>query len=294
VIRFVEIAVGTGGGVRCARCHGTAAPAAYTSAFDVARDIESAVVSWSGAPGPNIALIGPDPFGHPELRTLVSAAVRAGVQRLRVDTDAVALRSAQNAADYIGAGVRHLSFSLLGGTPGIHDALVDAPGSLDALIAGVRSYRTAADAESLSVCVTAVLPACRHNVRDLPAAVVRAVEIGADAVLVRVEDGGADLSRALPWLTAACDTGVVNCVWVELEGVPFCMLEGYDLHLTDAVRERAGGKSPVCAECALDAVCGGGPPASSGEITGALRPPPFAQRLAPSVARAREGAPRDG
>lgn len=294
MIRFVEIAVGTGGGVRCVRCHGAPAPVRYASAVDVARDIESSVASWSGAPGPNIALTGPDPFGHPELPALVSTAVRAGVRRLRVDTDAVALRSAQNAAGSIGAGVRHLSFALLGGTPGIHDALVDEPGSLDALTAGVRSYRTVADAEGISVCVTAVLPACRHNLRDLPAAVGCAVDIGADAVLVRVEDGGADLSRALAWLTAACDTGVVNGVWVELEGVPFCMLEGYDLHLTDSVRERAGSKSPVCAECALDAVCGGGPPDSSGDITGALRPPPFAQRLAPAVARAREGAPRHG
>ena len=294
MIRFVEIAVGTGGAVRCARCHGATAPVRYAAALGVARDIEDAVGSWSGAPGPNIALTGPDPFGHPDLPALVSAAVRAGAQRLRIHTPAAALRSAQNAAGCIGAGVRHLSFALLGGTAGVHDALVDEPGSLDALTAGVRSYRAAAEAEDLAVCVTAVIPACRHNLRDLPAAVGCAVDIGADAVLVRVEDGGADLSHALPWLAAACDTGVVNGVWVELWGVPFCMLEDHDLHLTDVVRERAGSKSPVCAECALDPWCGGGPPDSSSEIVGALRPPRFAQRLAPSVARAREGALRDG
>jgi hypothetical protein len=287
VIRFAEIVVGSGGEVRCARCHGEPRMAAYRPADEVAAEIEDICAAWEGLPGPNIALTGAEPFGHPDLPALVSGAREAGCRRVRLDTDAVALRSGQNAGGSLMAGVRHLDWTLLGGTPGVHDALLGTPGALDASVEGVRSFRAIAAAEGVSVAVSAVVPVCRHNVRDLPAAAGIAVDAGADRVLLRLEDGGMDLVSALPWILAACDTGVVNGVWVEVEGIPFCLLPGYDLHLSDAVRKRTGAKAPVCSECALDHACAGAPAHSSVDQLALLAPPPFAASLADSVLRAR-------
>lgn len=295
MISFAPVPLGTGGGVRCSRCHGAAGAAAYRNAAAVEADIEAAAASALASPAARgLALTGPEPFGHPELPALVSAAVKAGVRRLRLDTDGVALQSPSNAEGSLSAGVRHLTFTLLGGTPGIHDALRDRPGSFDAALAGVRMYRRVAEEGGVAVSVVAVVPACRHNLHDLPAAVGAAVDAGADSVLVRLEDAGADLAPALPWLTAACDTGVVNGVWVEVEGVPFCLLPGYDLHVSDAVRPRAGAKSPVCATCAADDVCGGGPPGASADLLGLLHPPADAARLWRGVSKARGEGRLDG
>jgi len=293
VIRFAEVPLGTGGGVRCSRCHGPAQPAAYRSAAAVVADIEEAV-TLAAASSSGVALTGPEPFGHPELPVLVSVAVRAQVRRLGLDTDGVALQSPSNAGGALSAGVRHLTFALLGGTPGIHDALLGGPGSFDAALAGVRTYRRVAGEEGVAVSIVAVVPACRHNLHDLPAAVGAAVDAGADSVLVRLEDAGADLAPALPWLTAACDTGVVNGVWVEVEGVPFCLLPGYDLHVSDVVRPRAGAKSPVCATCAADDVCGGGPSGASADLLGLLHPPADAARLWCGASKVREEVRLDG
>jgi hypothetical protein len=291
MIDFAAVEVGTGGGVRCMRCPGPGdpTPAVYGDTPEVIAAIERAVAGWgeSAGPGPNVALTGPDPFGHPELPELVGAAVRAGARRLRLDTDAVALQSQRNAAGSLLAGVRHIRFTVLGGTAGVHDALAGAPGLLDATLAGVGSFVSAAEAERVSACVTALVPVCRHNVHDLPEAVARAVEAGASAVLLRVDDAGLDLGRAVPWVTAACDSGVVNGVWVEVKGLPFCLLPGYDLHSTDAVRARGGAKPAVCRTCALDGVCAGGPPEAATDSLAGFAPPPFAERLAPAVARAR-------
>ena len=242
---------------------------------------------WDGMPGPNIRLIGAEPFGHPELPALVAAATEAHCRRLCLDTDAIALRSPQNAGGSLMAGVRHLRWTILGGTPGVHDALYGEPGALDASVEGIRSFTSIASDEALAISVTAVVPVCRHNARDLPAAAGLAVDAGVDRILLRVEDGGLDLASALPWIVAACDTGVVNGVWVEVEGVPFCLLPGYDLHLADAVRERPGAKPPLCATCALDRVCAGAPAGASADQLALLTPPSFAAKLAASVARAR-------
>lgn len=291
MIHFAELALGIGGEVRCSRCHGAPESPTYRRAEEVSADIATACSLWNEAPGPNIALTGAEPFGHPELPAIVTAAIGAGCRRLCLKTDAVALRSAANAGGSLMAGVRHLRWPILGGTPGVHDALVGAPGAFEASVAGIRSFRAIAAEEGLDVSVTAFVPVCRHNVHDLPVVAGAAVEAGADRVVVRIEDGGLDLAGSIPWIVAACDTGVVNGVWVEVDGVPFCLLEGYDLHLADAIRQREGSKPPVCRSCALDAVCGGVPAGGSADQLALVGPPKFAGRLAPAVLRARaEGA----
>jgi hypothetical protein len=287
VIRFADVAIGSGGEVRCSRCHGEPQAVSYRPAAEVAAEIAETCAAWEGPPGPNVTLGGAEPFGHPELPALVGAAVEARCSRLRLHTDAVALRTPQNASGSLGAGVRHLAWTLLGGTPGVHDALLGTPGALDASVEGLRSFVSVAAAQQLPVTVSALVPVCRHNMGDLPAAAGLAVDAGVDSVLLRVEDGGLDLDSALPWIVAACDTGVVNGVWVEVEGVPFCLLPGYDLHLSDAVRKRSGAKPPVCAECALDSVCAGAPAGASADQLALLAPPCFAGRLVGPVRRAR-------
>lgn len=292
MIHFAEVAVGEGDGIRCSRCHPESAVASYRDVDSVRAEVSAVCGLWDTPPGPNIAFTGAEPFGHPSLPSIIASAVEAGCVRVLLDTDAVACASPQNAAGSLMAGVRHLRWTVLGGTPGVHDALVLRPGALDASAAGVRSFRSIAKDQDIDISVTAVIPVCRHNVHDLPAAVSVALGVEADAVQLRVEDGGLDLGSAIPWLVAACDTGVVNGVWVEVEGVPFCLLPGYDLHLADALRVRPGTKSTACASCALDPACAGGPVSASTDQLALLAPPGFAPSLAVSVTRSRREAVR--
>jgi hypothetical protein len=290
VIPFVEVAIGEGSTVACTRCSGAPAEQTFRPAEEVVAEATAACRAWEGGPGPNIRLTGAEPFAHPELPRIVAGVTEAGCRRLGIDTDAVGLRSGANAHGALVAGVRHVRFTVLAGTVGLHDALAGTPGLLDATREGIASYRQAAAEEGLDVGVTALVPICRHNMSELPSAVAVAVECGVDRVEVRLSDVGVDIVSAVPWITAACDTGVINGVWVEVEGVPFCLLPGYDLHVADAVRVQAGSKPPVCRECALDAVCGGAPVDASTDQLATLSPPAFATGLAARVARAREGA----
>jgi hypothetical protein len=286
VLEFVSVSLGSGRPSRCARCHGGSPAASYRSAAEIDGMIAEAARAGEGR-GCNVEFTGPEPFGHPELPALVASAKRHGVQRLRLDTDAVALSSPANAGGSIAAGVRHVRFTVLGGSAGLHDALVGEPGALDATLAGIRSFVSAASELDEAVSVTATVPVCRHNVHDLTPAVLAAVEAGAEAVTLLLDDGGLDLAVAVPWLSAACDTGVVNASWVEVDGAPFCLLPGYELHVADTVRKRDGSKAAACRSCGLDPVCGGGPALASADTLGDLAPPSGAADLLPKVAKAR-------
>jgi hypothetical protein len=289
VLEFSQVRIGDGEPVACSRCGTRETALTYRSADDIAADVAQAVRDYPGAPGPNVELVGPEPLGHPELPAVVASAIAAGVARLRLHTDAVGFGSAGNASGAIAAGVTHVRFTLLGGTPGVHDVLADAPGALDATLLGVRSFVEAGKEQERAVHVSALLPLCRHTSSDLPTAVLRAVEAGVSGVLIRIEDGGVDMAGALPWIGAACDTGVVNGVWVEVEGVPFCLMAEGVLHLADVVRERPGAHGPGCAECALRDWCAGGPANAAAGTLARLRAPDGAVRLAERVRVARQG-----
>jgi hypothetical protein len=287
MIRFVEVSIGSGPRVRCTRCATDDVPVTFRPAAEIVAEASGVCASWSAGAGPNVRLTGAEPFAHPELPAVITGVVAAGCRRLEIDTDAIGMRSAANARGALLSGVRHARATLLAGTEGVHDALAGAPGVFEATREGIAAFTGVATAEGLDVSVTVAIPVCRHNAHDLPATVAAAVESGADRVEMRVADGGLDITSALPWIVASCDTGVVNGVWVEVEGVPYCLMPGYDLHLADALRVREGSKSPVCGTCPLDPVCAGAPAGASADQLSALAVPPFAGDLAPRVARAR-------
>lgn len=289
MLRFVTVGLGGGAIAGCARCGRHPSPASYASADEVGRRVREAAEAWSGGPGPNVELAGPEPLEHPALPTIVGSAMSAGVRRLRLFTAAGGFAAGENAAGAIAAGVRHVRFPLLAGSAAVHDALTGTPGSFDATLRGVAAFVEAARLADTTIHVTARVGVCRHNAHELPEAVAAAASAGSDEVLLTVEDGGLDVVPALPWVSSACATGVMNRVWVGVEGLPVCLLPGDELHAADVVEEREGVHGPRCRECAVRLVCPGGPPSASADTLASLAPPRDAERLARRIARAREG-----
>ncbi|MGB4442546.1 MAG: hypothetical protein WBJ62_10065, partial [Coriobacteriia bacterium] len=65
------------------------------------------------------------------------------------------------------------------------------------------------------VVVTAVIPVCRHNADALPATIAELASLGVQAV--RLVPSADATTPALALLAAACDTGMVNRLWVEVD-----------------------------------------------------------------------------
>jgi hypothetical protein len=287
VLRFVDIPLGRSSGVPCRR----GAEEQTETLFDtpeVLAVLLAAIESWSGGPGPNVAFTGAEPFHHPALEELISAAARAGAQRVRLDTDGAALCEDSVAHRVIDAGVRHVRFPLLGSTAELHDALIGRPGAFAATVRGVRWFADVARELGQAVQLSARVPVCHRNLKDLPAIVTRAIAAGASYVGIVLTDETLDPFAAAPWVEAACDTGIVHATWVDVEGMPFGPAEGWELHLASLYHPVAGEKSDVCSSCALEPVCGGAAAGADITVTGRLRPPSYADRLAGRVMHAYE------
>jgi MoaA/NifB/PqqE/SkfB family radical SAM enzyme len=233
VLEYALVEVGTGAGLHCAQC-GPASAASYFPADEIIARIKSIAGAWVVPPGPNVILGGPEPFAHPELPALVAACVEAGVERVALATDGGALSLPANARGVLQAGVRHLRIRLLDADRGRGDRLNGIPGRTRDALAGIAAYLAAAEESGVPVVVTVVVPVCRHNVEALPATVAALARTGAHAV--RLTAGASPVDSASAVLAAACDTGMVNQLWVEA-APELSLPETHALHVvTEVVR----------------------------------------------------------
>jgi len=209
MIDLVPLAVGAGAAAGCTRC----APVPETTYLPLS-EIEVLLAAATGADG--VALVGPEPFSHPELPALIAAARSAGFSRIALETDGGALAVHGNAAGVLHAGVRHLWVRVLGAEDATHDERAGRPGRSAAARIGVAAYRAAALEAAHPVVVTAVVPVCRHTLPELPAIVAECGARGFDAV--RLISAGPLPPSAGAVIAAACDTGMVNRIWVATDG----------------------------------------------------------------------------
>lgn len=235
MIHFAHIAIGTDPGVRCARCVPAAHESAFRSAAEVSRDIDRVCAAWERKPGPNILFIGAEPFRHPQLPALVVAARSAGVQRVGLRTDGVALAHGENAHGSVSAGVRLYEFMVVGGEAVSHDRITERPGSFASALSGLGRVRKAARDSGVEVALRGRIPVCPHNLLEVPAACGALAREG--CATVRLEcSAGLDARKALPWLIAGAETGMINNAWVVIAGVEPELLGGHALHATDPIQ----------------------------------------------------------
>jgi hypothetical protein len=247
-------------------------------------DITQAVGGWGEGAGPNLALAGIEPFNHPEIDSIIRAARKAGTKRLRLNTNAIALGMRDIAEAALANGVRHVRFPLLGSTSESHDMLTGSAGGFDATLRGIAVFSEVAAEMSATTHVSVEIPLCRHNLQDVLNTVPVAAASGASSIVIALQDAHLDLGSAVAWIEAACDTGVVNTVWVEVEGVPYCAVLGWELHLASVYRPVAGDKAPACITCSLNEHCGGVVRGARERILSSLQPPPHARELADRLA----------
>lgn len=277
MLEFSQVSIGTEGGCGCTRCVAPVPPE-FTPAEVVAESIPAET---------DVMFTGPDALLHPHLPILIAGARAAGSARIGISTDAAGFAFGENAAGALHAGVRHVEVTLLGDAER-HDRLTGREGGFAATRAGLAAFRDAADAAGASVMVRVRIPVCRHDVTHVVGAVTAAAALGADIVLLDATRTDADLAHYARWITAALETGTVNGVWVVAEGVPLCLLPGFELHAASVLGPRPElAKSAACRSCALGPWCPGVSAAAPGATLDALASPVEAGSLAGRIAFAR-------
>ncbi len=213
MISFADVPIGDGEAVTCARCV-PREPVQFRAADDVLASVREVARSWSGGPGPNLVFVGAEPFSHPELPVLVAGAAALGVERIGLRTDGGALSVDGNALGAVHAGVRLIEIVILG-DQAVHDELTaEADGGFAMAKRGAHAFTAAGRECGAAVALTGRIPVCRHNLAGLPGAVAALAEMGAVSVELSVGDRTREAVGLASWLSAACETGMVNGVWV--------------------------------------------------------------------------------
>jgi hypothetical protein len=128
----------------------------------------------------------------------------------------------------LGAGVRQLEIVALGGSAAEHERLAGRPGLFEAARSGVGSYLAAAAGQGLSADVVGYVPACRHNVSQLPQVLAWLAEIGVSAAhLDALALKDSDQNHA--WLQASLETATLNRVAAFVSGWTRPMGSLYDI-----------------------------------------------------------------
>jgi hypothetical protein len=87
----------------------------------------------------------------------------------------------------------------------------------EAVVSGTRAFLDAAKHAEATVAISAEVAVCRHNADDLPGIVAAFGKAGVGCVTFFQDAGAAPAPASVAtMLAAACDTGVVNGVWVEV------------------------------------------------------------------------------
>jgi len=227
VITFAQIELGYGAAVSCRLCAAGAEPTMHPTSAVVAQ-IATTSAQWTTGPGPNVSFVGTEPFSHPQLPQLISSAVEAGCERIRLRTDGGALAAANNALGAFRAGVHHLELILLAGDSAGHDRLSGRAGLFDAAIAGLSEFAAAGRHCGEHAVITGLAPLCRHTAPGLPATISAFARAGAVSVLV-VPGVSFEIPRAIA--AQALRAATVSGVALHGPGVspfsadPWCVLE---------------------------------------------------------------------
>lgn len=209
-----RVAVGHGGRAMCALC-ARATDAVYDPMPIVAGRIDEAVHALTGPAG--ILLGGADAFGHPQLPQLIAHAVERGVTRIGVETDGDPLTAGDNAAGIIHAGVRRFEVRILTVDATLGERLYARRDQGMLALRGITECVAAARYAGAAIAVSAVVPVCAHNLDDLAPTVAALAAAGVAGVRLDAA-GSPTTAHTQACLCAACDTGMVDGIWVDVVG----------------------------------------------------------------------------
>lgn len=228
-----------------------------------------------------IVFTGGEPTIRKDLPELVALAKKLGFKTIQIQSNGRMFAYEKFCRDMVDAGANEFALALHGHTEELHDFLTGAK-SFRQVVAGIRTLRKMGQSVITNTVIT------KSNYRHLPEiaklligldvdqmqfAFVHAVGAAGnnfDSVVPRVE-------MVVPYVKKAIDIGRLFGKPVMTEGIPFCMLPGYEQSISETIMpdmkifdqktvvedykkmrvDDDKAKGPDCAKCLYNAVCEG-------------------------------------
>lgn len=214
-------------------------------------EIEGELSKGAGLHG--VELYGGEPLARFDSSRLLGVS-KESFRRVKVVSNGRALAKWEVAQSVLQSGATAFEIKLWGAGQQLHDSLTGVNGSFYETIQGISNIvnTTAKPFVAIKALV------CEENLGQLPDMARAAVSLRADRFIIKPMDGRLSLPRAAQTIKLAVETAITNRVWASTEGVPLCVMGGYEVHVAEVAGEREPKtKVGACSECVYDQVCPG-------------------------------------
>jgi len=201
--------------------------------------------------------------GEPTLRNdfiqIVQAANKAGYRRVRLLTNGRALSDMQFLYELFQAGCSLFDIKLWASNPSLHDYLTQTSNSFLETIRGLENLAGIPDEKF--VCVR--IPVSKENLVDIENTVITALNFGVHRIILSLQDYRSPFQTVLPHIRNAINISIFNRIWILTEGLPFCVMQGLEKHMSEIYRgrdtlyERNFKQHKYCLDCVYHDLCPG-------------------------------------
>lgn len=207
----------------------------------------------------SIVLYGGEPTLRNDLLNLVSAARGKGYRRIKLITNGRTFSNIHYLQQLMNAGCLLFEITLWGSNPNLHDHLSSASGSFWETLSGLENLSGTTHDKFLCIRI----PICKENFSDLQNCVITALNVGSNRIILSMQDQTLSLHSVLPHISNSINISIFNRVWVLTEGIPFCLMQGLEQHISEiytgweTIYPRIYQKNKQCTECIYENLCPG-------------------------------------
>jgi sulfatase maturation enzyme AslB (radical SAM superfamily) len=222
-------------------------------------DLSSILSSLKEKTEENVALYGGDPTLRSDLPEIIREARRDGYRRIKLLTNGRAFSNIQFLDQIMHAGCNLFEITLWGSNPSLHDYLTQTSGSFLETIRGLENLAGLPD--DRFVCIR--IPIGKENHADLENCVTTALNFNVNRIILSFQDDRLSFQQVLPHIKNAINISIFNRIWIQTEGIPFCIMQGLEQHIGEilsglnTIYSKTFKHHNCCIQCIYKDICPG-------------------------------------
>jgi MoaA/NifB/PqqE/SkfB family radical SAM enzyme len=207
----------------------------------------------------NVLLFGGEPTLRGDLPEIIQTARKLGYKRIKLATNGRTFADSHFLNQIMNEGCYLYEIKLWGSHASLHDKITKSVGSFWETTRGLESLASIPQDRFISIRI----PLCQENCTDLENMVAISLSLGVNRIIISYQDYTLSFQDSLHHILNAIRISIFNRTWILTEGIPFCMMKGYEQHLSEiysncgAQYMREFQHHRYCRECVYQEVCPG-------------------------------------
>ncbi|MBU0758336.1 MAG: radical SAM protein [Nanoarchaeota archaeon] len=208
----------------------------------------------------NLKIMGGEPALRKDIIDIVEYAKKQGFKRIMLHTNGKMLSYENFTSKVTKAGAYLFEIKLFGPNKEMNDRICEAE-SFEHTLKGVEVLRKIHNLNEMSktAFIDIIVPIYKENFEHLHNIVAVLEPHNIDRFTFVLTDTEILMSQVVGQLKNAIDSAIESKIWPFSEGVPLCMMQGYEYHISEIYypASRKMTKISVCKKCIYSPVCEG-------------------------------------